>query len=1107
MKKSRKVISLFLTMVMLLSVLSVPVYASGRITVNGGQVAKVTPPGAGNYTIYSNMTLFGSGNSFDYIVNVPTAGGYHITADVKLGLDISMNLTAGGQSFTLKSDDEYRKEVYAGKVELKEGDNTITVKNPGGGTVWLYNIIAEKASDKAETDFSKKVGAYKAHYLPAVIEAEDYDIGASGSYSSEKAVNTEYRGMANINVTKNTEKANVIALRNGDWADYTFEVSEKGSYILSIMANANSTLHLYFDGYEYPIIASTKDGEAEIANLYLEKGTHTLRVKGADSIVELDYIAFASGYTGGVSPEELAADTAEQALEVKEELRPVWKEIWVDASAGKNGDGTEAKPFDTIEKAKDYVRTLRDSMEGDILVKILPGEYKLTQKLVFDEKDAGKNGYRVIYKGTNALKKPVITGGTEIKGWTPHENGVWKADASDIADTRTLYINGYAAVRARSKYVYTFGSAYDDPETEYPIDGYYISKLNFPVVSNPEDVEIVFNQLWTAQRVALKDIISDDENNSWIIVGDQPHFYHGQINYNESLRPLPGSKGYLENAYELIDEPGEFYFDRETKQIYYYPFPEENLNTAEVIAGTTEGMLDIKGSDKENRAEGLTFNNIDFRHSTWLDVSRTGLYTFQADDLIDENQDPGNVQGNGRTMPGAIHVQRARDITFTNCNFQNLGMSAIVMDEHVEDSVINGNTIHDISGTAVSVGTWRVSEYTPNDLCEDIEITNNVMHRTGLDYYGSPAVAVYYARRIKTEHNDIMDTPYTGITYGWGWGSSWPKKNDVGGHSISYNKIEDNSNTVKDGGPIYTLGEMRNTQIKYNYLKNSRDFGGIYFDSGSAMMTCTDNVLEDMEQGGNIFALGSLSYGMTVKNNWANVPNAKDSFEAVDSEIELPKIYEDKNWPTEALEVIKNAGLERGYKRLLTGLEYPSWRKAFFELDNCVDDFYSSVNILSKRCYEYMEGGEGVGYHETREGQEPRLYDLGLNISIGDTVSGEWLAYEVDVPREGDYQLELCYSYLYSGEDANVSSSAGVNIYVDGEKVIDSVPLASTGSWDAYLPFNIGAPIHMEAGKRIVKVEFINGWAFEKFSLTNTEFKETEPEYDDGIMLRQGGNK
>ena len=61
--------------------------------------------------------------------------------------------------------------------------------------------------------------------------------------------------------------------------------------------------------------------------------------------------------------------------------------------------------------------------------------------------------------------------------------------------------------------------------------------------------------------------------------------------------------------------------------------------------------------------------------------------------------------------------------------------------------------------------------------------------------------------------------------------------------------------------------------------------------------------------------------------------------------------------------------------------------------------------------------------------------------------------------------------------------------------------LPSTGSWNAYLPTHVG-DINLKAGKRIIKIEFVNAWAFQKFTLTNKEFVETEPEFDDGILLK-----
>ena len=52
------------------------------------------------------------------------------------------------------------------------------------------------------------------------------------------------------------------------------------------------------------------------------------------------------------------------------------------------GDGSQGKPFATIEKAKEHVRTL-DKDSGDIVVKIAGGLYELEDTIVFDENDSG----------------------------------------------------------------------------------------------------------------------------------------------------------------------------------------------------------------------------------------------------------------------------------------------------------------------------------------------------------------------------------------------------------------------------------------------------------------------------------------------------------------------------------------------------------------------------------------------------------------------------------------------------------------------------------------------------------------------------------------------
>ena len=44
------------------------------------------------------------------------------------------------------------------------------------------------------------------------------------------------------------------------------------------------------------------------------------------------------------------------------------------------------------------------------------------------------------------------------------------------------------------------------------------------------------------------------------------------------------------NAFEELDEPGEWYLNRATQQVYYYPYSYENMNTAVVYAPVVETL-------------------------------------------------------------------------------------------------------------------------------------------------------------------------------------------------------------------------------------------------------------------------------------------------------------------------------------------------------------------------------------------------------------------------------------------------------------------------------------------------------------------------------------
>ncbi|MBC8160807.1 MAG: right-handed parallel beta-helix repeat-containing protein, partial [Roseiflexaceae bacterium] len=89
--------------------------------------------------------------------------------------------------------------------------------------------------------------------------------------------------------------------------------------------------------------------------------------------------------------------------------------------------------------ARDKVRSVNNSMTGDIVVYLRGGTYQLTSTFALDQNDSGNNGYTVTYQAYTG-EIPIISGGQSITGWT-QSGSLWQASVGGI-ETRQLYVNG-----------------------------------------------------------------------------------------------------------------------------------------------------------------------------------------------------------------------------------------------------------------------------------------------------------------------------------------------------------------------------------------------------------------------------------------------------------------------------------------------------------------------------------------------------------------------------------------------------------------------------------------------------------------------------------------
>lgn len=493
------------------------------------------------------------------------------------------------------------------------------------------------------------------------------------------------------------------------------------------------------------------------------------------------------------------------------------KTFYVSPNGKDNWPGSLKKPFKALSKAKEAViRHVDTSSNSDVTVYLREGNYFLEHPLTF------KNGENLSGSNTISFKafqdeNPILTGGKEIKGWTLDKNGIYKADCKGL-DFRQLYINGKRAVRARqpNNDEFTQLIGWDLKGRSLIVDGNQIKAWN-----NFKHVQAVIQMYWAEAIVNLESFeqFKGGTNHAYVKLNDR----QSDILFP---RPYPQKQDnaffHFENAYEFLDEYGEWYLDLDKEILYYKPSPDEKIETLNIVAPVTEQLIHIEGTI-EQPVTNLTFEGLTFENTNWNLPNTEGFINAQAG-MYNLSATEENYQ-TVRRPPSTVHIENARHIAISKNLFRNLGSTAIDLVGGTKDCRISGNLISSIAGNGIMAGAFSAVEdgeyhepYNPTDLREigtDDEISNNYIGQTGRDYYGTCAIAAGYVAGLKILHNTIEDSPYSGISLGYGWTS---EKNALRDNLVAYNDIGNVMNVLCDGAGIYTLSLQPGTIIKENYI-------------------------------------------------------------------------------------------------------------------------------------------------------------------------------------------------------------------------------------------------------------------------------------------------
>lgn len=980
------------------------------------------------------------------------------------------------------------EEIALGTVELKNGTNEIRLVSGSANAFYYLSLTIEREEDVLEREaYQSKSKPYFMSYIPCIIEAENYDVGMNGTdYFDIDNSNTgkEYRINEAVDIFgRESGSGYYVKMMGEEYLKYTFSVPKAGNYDLFLRGKdqtGSTKVRIFIDNYE--VIKNVNNlsgllGELKTGSFYLEEGTHLLTVKCMDGEFEFDYARFGVSKENGMRLSEtnalrgwLDAQKLEEEDET-EEVHPVMQEVYVSEKGNDNGTGTKTAPFKTLRKAQEFVRTINDNMTGDIIVH-LEGEFKADETFKLSVEDSGSNGFDVVWDGDD--KNAVIHGGEKIEGWTNVSGTpLYKAHVNAPDGFKQFYVGDNRGTRARSQYLYYHLENYDDPSYSGSfmptLDGFVVDPKQFGgKFSRPEELLFVYTYTWRIMTMPVESI-TEREDGMWIVRFRQP--YLDMTKQDEAFVPSPILKTpfYVENAIEFLDEPGEWYFDKESQELYYYPREFENMQTDSCYIPKTEGLISIDGRSENERVKNIVISGIDLKYGAWELFECKGFSTVQGEQYIDPNRDNNDMGTLGTypigLIPAQISITYGDNIRIKNNYIRHHGSVGVAVNKQSVDCDVTGNIFDDLSSAAVTIGDWTIQKLgvdTPvTNYCRRIKVNNNLIRRVSVEYFTN-GITLYYANQSQISHNDFLDTPYTAISCGWGWGLHMQNNTN---NRISYNRIENVLYRTGDGAHIYTLDSQKGTIIEYNHLIKSPAYtGGFYLDNGSSNITYRYNVVEDTPK--------------WLSGNWWNVKDNAAYSNYSETPIRCNKmeqnsfaeatIVTDGVWPKEAKDIMNSAGLSDDYQHL-----YNEYENEGTHVNDQLKflKWYTKPGIHIEPA-TLIEGGEGVAYHDTLSNGDgynvigtPSITSVGMGISlhyIMTTLEGEWTKHPFTVDEAGDYEIVL----QLSTPDDNTK----VSVWIDDVLVSDAVSVINSGSYNEFIDNTVGE-VHLESGEHVIKVE------------------------------------
>jgi len=485
--------------------------------------------------------------------------------------------------------------------------------------------------------------------------------------------------------------------------------------------------------------------------------------------------------------------------------------------------GTRSKPFRTLEQARSAVRSMKQTSglpPAGVTIWIQAGDYVLPSTFEIGPEDGGEPGRPVVYRAVEGKE-------VRMMGGIPLPAGIFQPVSAPDQLQRLDAANRQKIVQAdlRALGITNYGTFPDQFSGAALVPELFFNDQRMTLARWPNDQWAEFSKViesgpapwrnhasdklgsfayegdrparwqpapavwlqgywcfdWSSETIRVQNI---DTNEHQITMAKSHHYGLGSGN--------PGPRRFFAvNLLEELDQPGEYFIDRDTGMLFFWP--PSSLRGARVVLSTlTEPVIALRNA---------------------LHVTLRGL-TIET------------CAGNG------IEVRGGREVSLLACRIRNTGMDGVVVEGGAQHRV-EACDIFDTGTAGLKIGGGERKALAPSGH----EAINNHIHHVSRRQRTHAYHVHLGGVGVRLAHNLLHDGPHQAIGLAG---------ND---HVIEFNEIHHTGMETDDCGSFY-MGRNpseRGSVLRYNYwhhIGSTRNHGScaVYFDDGAGGQTVFGNI-------------------------------------------------------------------------------------------------------------------------------------------------------------------------------------------------------------------------------------------------------------------------